>query len=179
MSNLTLSDLAAGLEKFGDRYSALDVFTHDVQGLEQLLDGQPYSGFSESNGIVKHETNVFSFSHGNQRYRFVVFPEHGVVRVTRNGGVRSETMAGAALGTAVGGVVGAAVSRPQDQEIAALAGMALGLLMGGVIGATVADSNAPRRVFALRFDAEKKQWRAYDGGLIRWMKERLARPEFT
>lgn len=41
------------------------------------------------------------------------------------------------------------------------------------------NSNAPRRVFALRFDAEKKQWRAYDGGLIRWMKERLARPEFT
>lgn len=176
MPNLTLSDLAAGLEKFGDRYSALDVFTHDVQELEQLIEGQQVP---ESSGIIKHGPNVFSFPYGNQRYQFVVFPDHGVVRVTRNGGIRPETMAGAALGTAMGGVVGAAVSRPQAQEIAALAGMALGLLVGGVIGAAVADANPPRRVFALRFDADKKQWIAYDGGLVRWMKERLARPELV
>lgn len=174
MPNLTLSDLAAGLEKFGDRYSALDVFTHDVQGLDQLLAGQQSP---ESSGLVKVGANIFSFSHGNRLYNFVVFPDYGVARVTRNGGMRPEAMAGAALGTAMGGVVGAAVSRPQDQEIAALAGMALGLLIGGVIGSALADANPPRRVFTLRFDADKRQWQAYDGGLIRWMKQRLAGPE--
>jgi hypothetical protein len=177
MSSLTIPDLAAGLDEFGETYSALDVFAHDVRGLEQLVAGEQVPGLD---GIAPIGPNAFSFSHGQKQYRLVVFPNHGVVRVTRDGNMRTETMVGAAFGTAVGGAVGAAVSsRPQSQEIAALAGMALGLLIGGVIGAAVADSKAPRRVFALRFDPNAKQWRAYDGGLIRWMKERLAGPDLA
>jgi outer membrane lipoprotein SlyB len=173
MPSLTFSDLATGLEKFGDRYTALDVFVHDVDGLDLLLQGQQVSGLENVTNIGP---NVFSFSHDGRQYDLLVFPDHGVVRVTRNGQVRTETMAGAALGTAVGGAIGSAVSRPQDREIAALAGMALGLLIGGAIGAAVADATPARRIFALRFDADKKRWQAYDGGLVRWMKEKLAGP---
>lgn len=174
--NLSILDLANGLELFGNTYSALDVFVHDVDGLESLLQGQQVVGLESVTSIGP---NAFSFPYDGRQYNLLVFPDHGVVRVMRNGQMRTETMAGAALGTAVGGAIGSVVSRPQDREIAALAGMALGLLIGGAIGAAVADATPARRVFALRFDADKKRWQAYDGGLVRWMKEKLAGPDLA
>ncbi|MDI1433873.1 hypothetical protein [Polyangium sorediatum] len=174
MPNLTLSDLVSGLEEFGERYHALDVFVHDVEGLKRALDGEVEPGFEPIEGVGPV---AFSIPYNGKHYRLTVFAEQGVARLTREEGVRAEVLTSAAIGSAVGGAVGVAASpRPQVQEFAALAGMVLGLLVGAAIGAAVADSNAPRRVFALRFDPQMKEWRAYDGGLVRWMKERLAAP---
>ena len=176
-ASLTRRDLVAGLEEFGDRYQALDVFVHDVADLERALQGEHVAGLQPIEGV---QPASFAFSEAGGNYLLTVFADHGVARVTREQGILAQTMMGAAIGSAVGGAFGAAVaSRPQSHEIAALAGMALGLLIGGVLGATVADSHPPRLVFALRFDPDTKQWRAYDGGLIRWMKERLAAPDLA
>ncbi len=176
MPNLTLSDLVSGLEEFGDRYHALDVFVHDVEGLDRALNREEVEGLQLIEGVGPV---AFAIGIGGKRYRLTVFAEQGVARLTREQGVRPEFLTGAAIGSAVGGAVGAAASRPQNQELAALAGMVFGLLVGAAVGAAMADSSASRRVFALRFDAEAKEWRAYDGGLVRWMKERLAAPGAT
>lgn len=104
------------------------------------------------------DANVFMIHADNKQYWLNVFPEHEIARITRERRMTKEVMAGAALGTAIGGAVDAAAgsSRPQEQELTALAGMILGLLVGAAVGATVATSNAPRRVFALRFDPDEK-----------------------
>lgn len=46
----------------------------------------------------------------------------------------------------------------------------LGLLIGDPIGDGLADA---RRIFAMQLDPVTRQWVAYGGGLLRWMKERL------
>ena len=52
-----------------------------------------------------------------------------------------------------------------------LGGALLGLLVGAPLGGAAGDA---RRVFALIYDAAADQWRAYDGGLLRWIKDQLA-----
>lgn len=181
MDKLSVSDLAAGLEELGDRYQALDVFAKDVADIERLQRGEVVTNLVPARDQTQsgQEFPVFSFAHGDKRYRLRIFPTHGVVRVTRETpDIRPEVALGAAIGAAAGGAAGIALADESvDREFAALAGTILGLLIGAAIGGKVAGTNPPRHVFALRFDPESKTWRAYDGGLLRWMKERLAPPE--
>lgn len=181
MDKLTLSDLAAGLEELGDRYQALDVFAKDVANIDRLLHGEIVTALVPVASQTEPEQRplTFSFEHKGKRYHLRIFPTHGVVRVTREPpGIRTEFALGAAVGAAIGGVAASSLGgKSADRELAALAGTILGLLVGAVIGGKVAGTNPPRHVFALRFDPESKRWRAYDGGLLRWMKERLAPPD--
>jgi len=78
---------------------------------------------------------------------------------------------------ALPGLTGPSVSRAiaaaqSTRGGAAADELVLGLLAGGFLGRDTSQ-DAPRRVFTMRFDATLGQWRAYDGGLVPWMKEHL------
>jgi hypothetical protein len=181
MDKLSLADLAAGLDELGDRYQALDVFAEDVAGIDRALRGEVVEKLEPVGGQTEGEQRplIFSFAHEDKRYRLRIYPAHGVVRVTRERpDIRPEVALSAAIGAVAGGAAGATLgAKSADRELAALAGTILGLLIGTVFGRGVAGPNSPRHVFALRFHPESRTWKAYDGGLLRWMKERLAPPE--
>jgi hypothetical protein len=71
-----------------------------------------------------------------------------------------------------GSPVGAATAAADAQKGGGLLG---GTLLGLLVGATLGSgAEAARRVFALAYDSAAREWRAYDGGLLRWMKDQLA-----
>lgn len=150
--SLSTSDLIGGLELFGDRYHAVDVFADDLD--------------PKAHPEVEHRI----VHHAGKTYRYSVLPEHGVVRLARDSA--SPVAAGAAAGAALGLAVTAA-KKAKGGEL--LRRAVLGVLVGGVIGAASETSQPPRRVFAMQFDRQAQQWKAYDGSLhvLRWMKERL------
>jgi hypothetical protein len=147
---LQTADLLQALELFGDRYHAVDVFADDLD---------PKSHADVEQGIVRH---------AGKTYRYSVLEEHGVVRLARDSA--SPVATGAAAGAALG-LAAAAAAKAKGGEL--LGGAVLGLLVGGVIGAASETSQPPRRVFAMQFDRQTQRWKAYDGMLLRWMKERL------
>lgn len=174
---LTLTDLAHGLETFSDRYQALDVFFDDidVSELQRLAMGEQVPG------LYPIAQDAFLFDRGGHRYRFQIFADEGVARVTRHTGEApspaTNAGTGALAGAAVGALLGAGVSSKRAASEGTATGLVLGLLVGAALGAASTSAEPPRRVFALCFDANEGQWRAYDGGLVRWMKSTLAPPE--
>ena len=161
MPELTLDNLVAGLETFADRYHALDVFMADVAEIRALADGVLVDG------LFPDPANAEALLFQRDRwYRLQLYPADGVARLTR---VAAEVPPDNAAGPAVlGGVLGALIGSGT--------GLLLGLLVGAALGAP-ADAPPARRVFALCFDPARRDWVAYDGGLVRWMKERLAPPQ--
>lgn len=157
---LSLSNLVAALDQF-PRYHAIDVFADDLGELQQ----QPAGLFRP----VDAQGRSFLVAHQGREFQLEIFPEQGVARLSRN-----EVASGvpAAVGGAViGGLVGAAIDAAGKQKgTGLLGGLLLGLLVGGALGA----AGEARRVFALAYDHAAGQWRAYDGGLLRWMKDQLA-----
>ena len=76
------------------------------------------------------------------------------------------------VGAAIGGAIAAAtVAASKQRGDGVLGGALLGLLVGGVLGA--ATTPPVRRVFAMEFDPVARAWVAYDGTLLRWMKDKL------
>ena len=151
---LEIEDLLAGLSLFGSgRYHAVEVFADDLsEDAQRQVAPKPVI---ERNG---------------KTFKFTVFAERGVVRleVAKPSSIGPGAVVGAAVGTAA-----AAAAREKGEAL--LGGALLGLLVGGFIGAA-SDGNRPQRVFAMQFDPSTRQWRAYDGTLLRWMKERLLVP---
>lgn len=153
MRGLTTEDLVRALELFGAKYQALDVFADDLdEGARKDVE----------RGAVKV---------GNGSYRFRVFETHGVVRLER---VPSVDLGSAATGALAGTTLGAAVSAAMGQkEDGLLGGALLGLLIGGALGAGAGSGTPPTKVFALQFDVVSGQWLAYDGSMLRWLKQQL------
>jgi hypothetical protein len=170
---LKLTDLVLGLERFGDRYEAIDVFADDVL---EAWTGQPVPGLQ----LLDAEGRRYRYTPSTGgSYDVEVFPAHGILRLSRPTAVADlpGAVAGALVGAAAGAITGVlayeAVRSAQTKKgEAAAAGLVLGLLAGAALAGGV-QPNAPRRVFTLRFDPVTGQWRAYDGGLVRWMKEHL------
>lgn len=161
---LTIHDLVRGLEQFGGRYEALDVFADD---LVELKTGQPVSGLRAADETGRR----FVLSVGGKAYRLELFDE-GVVRLRKTS--EEAGVAGvAALGGGAGMAIGAAATTKKGEGAAA--GLILGLLAGAIIGSATQQPAAPRRVFTLRFDPAVREWLAYDGALVGWMKQQLAR----
>lgn len=146
---LETTDLVRALTRFGDRYRAVDVFADDL-----------------SSAATDAIRNGKAVTDAGVAYRYRVFPQ-GVVRLERveSSAVAQGAVAGAALGTAI-----AAASEAKGDGV--LGGALLGLLIGGVLGAAT-EKGASRRVFAMQFDPDASQWTAYDGELLRWMKDQL------
>lgn len=91
-----------------------------------------------------------------------------MIRFSRTSEDLDEAGTGAIVGALIGAAIGAAIARKGK---GAAAGLVLGLLAGAVLSGGAA--NTPRRVFTLRFEPSTGEWRAYDGGLVPWMKEAL------
>jgi hypothetical protein len=160
---LKLPDLVLGLERFGDRYAAIDVFADD---LLEIRSAESVAALVDMGG------DRFTYWYQSKSYLLEVIREAGVVRLSRfpSASAAAPEAAPAVLaGLAGTAAIGAALSKKGE---GAAFGLILGLLAGAVIGAQQ-SSAPPRRVFALRFDSATGQWRPYDGGLVPWMKENL------
>jgi hypothetical protein len=46
-------------------------------------------------------------------------------------------------------------------------------VLGLLVGAPIQGSVRSRRVLTVRFNGTDRSWKAYDGGLVRWMKREL------
>jgi len=157
---VAVHDLVSALERFGGKYEAIDVFANDIVELSQWAATRPLPPHIQA---VNAEGTVFVVRHGTQSYRLEIFPAEGVARLSRWLGAAPSQVNSAIAGGALGAAIAAALDKKGGDGW--IGGLLLGLLMGA--------STAPHRVFALAFDAAAKDWRPYDGGLLRWMKERL------
>jgi len=97
-----------------------------------------------------------------------IFPEHGVARVSKP---EAPSAGDAVAGVVAGSLVGAALDSAEKRKAGGLGGLLFGLLVGASLGK---EAGGARRVFALAYDHSLGKWRAYDGGLLRWMKSQLA-----
>jgi hypothetical protein len=159
---LNLDNLIAALNQFS-AYHAIDVFADDLAELHE----RP---FPPSLQQLDAQGRSFLVTHQGTNFKLEIFPAQGVVRLSRNGLPPAAT--GAVGGAIAGGLVGAAIDAAGRQKGEGLLGGALlGLLIGASLGHAAGDA---RRVFALTYDHASGQWRAYDGGLLRWMKAQLA-----
>lgn len=158
---LTVSNLVAALDRF-PAYHAIDVFADDLAELRQPT--------SSSMRPLDAQGRSFLVRDQGRDFKLEIFPERGVARLSKNGSAPTAT--GAVTGTSAGSLFGAAINAANKQKGAGLLGGALlGLLVGAALGGAAGDA---RRVFALIYDPPAGQWRAYDGGLLRWMKDQLA-----
>lgn len=159
---LTVSNLVAALDQF-PAYHEIDVFADDLAELHQPM--------LPAMRPLDPQGRSFVVPYQGRNFRLDIFPERGVARFSRSDPA-PVAEAGAVAGTLAGGPVGAAIAAASEQKGAGLLG---GTLLGLLVGATLGGvAGAARRVFALAYDSSAGQWRAYDGGLLRWMKDQLA-----
>ena len=162
MMPLNLSHLVAALNQFPS-YHSIDVFADDLGELRA-------SPLPSSLRPLDAQGRTFLATHEGKNFKLEIFPEQGVARLCRNG--LPPTTTGVASSAVAGSLVGAAIAAAGKQKgIGWLGGLLLGLLVGASLGGAAGDA---RRVFALTYDHASNQWRAYDGGLLRWMKDQLA-----
>jgi len=165
---LTLDDLLRCLDDFAPQYSMLDVFVDDV---EEMAPGTQIENMHQLDAsglryVLIRQTGA---------YRMELFPQDGVLRLSKEQKPSMTGSEAAALGAIVGAVAGTAAATAAGTSAAkkgagALAGGALGLLVGAALAPR---PDAPRRVFTLQFDPAAHAWVPYDGGLVAWMKQNL------
>jgi hypothetical protein len=153
---LSLDDLARGLEHFGERYEALDVFTRDIKTVGQAV-------LEQRSGDLRSVLGepAFLFERNGRMYK-VRFHPSGIARVTR---ATDETPGPAETPVALGSLGAALGATVLD---AALPSAILGFLVGALLG----EASDSRRVFTMTFDPQAKDWRAYDGPLSRQLREK-------
>ena len=160
---LTLANLTTGLKTFSARYQALDVFIADVAELRELANGQPVPG------LHQFDQDSFVFENEGAGYRLQFFFSEGVAQLTRHDcSVSQQTNMDTSV---VSEMLRAGLSFQEHgySECSLLLGLLVGAVFGGSTGL-----ESFRRVCALCFDPVEQQWRAYDGGLVRWLKSALA-----
>ena len=151
---LSLDDLVRGLEHFGERYEALDVFTRDLQELGRGLMETRRAG----------DDSAFVFERGGRSYKLRFHP-WGIARLTR---ARQETP-GPAEHDAAPGLLGAALQATVlDRWLPAAV---IGFLVGRMLGE---GPDALRLVFTMHFDTSVQDWRAYDGPLLGLIRDKRA-----
>jgi hypothetical protein len=159
-------DLVLGVERFGEHYEAIGVFADD---LLEMRSAAPVSRLQP----LDPEGRRFRYTtEAGKAYVVEVFPDAGIVRLSRSTesapsqeSAPEASLAGPLAETAV------AVALSKKGESASVAPV-LGLLAGATLRG-MSQPNAPRHIFTLRFDPSIGEWRAYDGGLVRWMKQEL------
>lgn len=174
MAELTIQNIADGLVQFAPTYAAIDVFANDVSEIVRWNT----TGFPPAEWVPLDSAGTrFLVPVGGRFHLLEIFGSLGVVRLSVDTpptpNTRTDIAAGATLGGAAGAAIASASSRKGD---AWAAGLVLGLLVGAAVGGAIeasANAKPPRRVFTLRFDPTTYQWRAYDGGLVPWMKSNL------
>jgi len=168
MSQLKINDLVICLNgRHGARYSELVVFADDLAELTQLRIGELPLELTPLDQV-------------GQRFTFREQGRPFILEVSEAGTARLQTVTGdkppsSAMKQMQDEALGAVSSAALRNAVAKKGGgWAAGLVLGLMLGEPLSDDSASRRVLALRFDAAKKRWSAYDGGLVRWMKRELA-----
>lgn len=153
---LALDDLVRGLEYFGDRYEALDVFARDVKDVGRAL-------MEQAAGEVRPDEAepAFVFVRGGRTYKLRFHPS-GFARLTRakNGVPRGSENPVARI------LVGAALAATVLDQ--ALPSAIVGFLVGATLGP---GPDAPRRGFVMSYDPQTGEWQAYDGPLANRVRE--------
>jgi hypothetical protein len=165
MPQLKLNDLVTGLVGRTNRYTELVVFADDLAEVAQLRIGELPLELTP----LDHAGVHFSFGDRGQVFKLEV-SEDGVARLSkmvegtekRRAVLQDEAPHGAVPSAALR----TAVAKKGD-------GWAAGLVLGLLVGPAIAGSQRSRRVLTVRFHGGDRTWKAYDGGLVRWMKREL------
>lgn len=153
---LSLDDLARGLEHFGERYEALDVFARDLKAV-----GQPV--LEQRSGDLRSVVGepAFLFERRGRMYKLRFHPS-GIARVMR---ATDETSGPTENPVALGSLDEALHATVLDPV---LPSAILGFLVGPLLG----EGSDSRRVFPMCFDPQIQDWRVYDGSLARQLREK-------
>ncbi len=153
---LSLDDLVRGLEYFGERYEALDVFTRDLQEVGRML-------------MERRDEPAFVFERGGRSYKLRFHPS-GIARLTR---ARQETP-GPAERQAMPGPLSAALAATSLNQWLPAA------VVGFLVGGPLTDRPDPlRRMFTMHYDPSEGGWCAYDGPLLELLREKRREAEAT
>jgi hypothetical protein len=157
---LSLDDLVRGLEYFGDRYEAFDVFARDVKDVGRALTEQT-SGEAWPGGRPDEREPAFAFVRGRRTYKLRFHPS-GFARLTRakNGAV------GGSENPVARSLLGAALAATVLDHV--LPSAIVGFLVGAALGP---EPDAPRRGFVMSYDLQAREWQAYDGPLANRVRE--------
>ncbi|MCU0656757.1 MAG: hypothetical protein MUF64_16340 [Polyangiaceae bacterium] len=168
---LTFADIVQGLNRFRSRYDAIDVFADDVR---ELAEGTPVLGLALDPQNPNH--GVFHSRDGNA-YALALFPDRGILRLSRLHQPEA-TQAGdpALVGAFAGAVAGTVLAAKNKKGEGAAVGLLLGLLVGAAFEPRASSPHAPQRIFTMRFDPLSREWQAYDGGLVTWAANELFLP---
>ena len=164
MPQIRLTDLVTGLISRGTRYSELVVFADDLSEVAQLRIGELPLELTP----LDHAGVHFSFNERGQTFKLEI-SEDGVARLTKlEGQVKKRTVLQdeAPHGAVPSAALRTAVAKKGD-------GWAAGLVLGLLVGPQIPGSARSRRVLTVRFHGSDRNWKAYDGGLVRWMKREL------
>jgi hypothetical protein len=153
---LSLDDLARGLEHFGERYDALDVFTRSLKAVGQPVleqrSGDLHSVLGEP---------AFLFERNGRVYKLRFHPS-GIARVTRAAEERSgPTENPGALG-----------SLDEALHATVLDPLLPSAILGFLVGELLAEGSDTRRVFPMCFDPQIQDWRFYDGSVAPKLREK-------
>ncbi len=164
MPQLKLNDLVAGLLSRTGRYSELVVFADDLAEVAQLRIGELPLELTP----LDHAGVHFSFRERGQTFKLEV-SEDGVARLSKLEGTekrRTVLQDEAPHGAVPSAALRTAVAKKGD-------GWAAGLVLGLLVGPVISGSTKSRKVLTVRFNGADRTWKAYDGGLVRWMKREL------
>jgi hypothetical protein len=153
---LSLSDLAQGLEHFGERYEALDVFTRDLKAVGQPVLEQR----SDDLRSVAGEP-AFLFERDGRTYKLRFHPS-GIARVTR---ATDETSGPIENPVALGSLDVALHATVLPPVLPAA-------VLGFLVGASLGEGSDARHVFTMCFDPQIQDWRVYDGSVARQLREK-------
>jgi hypothetical protein len=172
-SGLNIMEITVGLAQFGERYHAIDLFADDVQEVEQLRSGEFPAGLTP----IDPEGRRFHIQLGEKNpHQLEIYPDTGRTRVM-HGFARTENENDFNLDSAhgySGDIAQTAIKTALLRKGNCWpSGLVLALLNGHAIGA---GPQSARRVCAISFDPKRRNWNAYDGGLLRWMKNELTFP---
>ncbi len=161
MSLLRVDDIIAGLEKYPDKYDALDVYLKDVEEVIQWGEtSNPPSNWT-SKGPDVYFVNDKAKA---KAYVVQIKEKEGVLRLRRPS--ESDPVTGAIVGGLGGAALSAAISRKPEAILGTV-------VVGMLVGALVAPEEPTRRVFSMRFDPDTRGWRAYSGALLPAVKQQL------
>jgi hypothetical protein len=164
MPQLRLNDLVTALLSRGARYSELVVFADDLAEVAQLRIGELPLELTP----LDHAGVHFSFTDRGQTFKLEV-SEDGVARLAKLEGPvkkRAVVQDEAPHGAVPSAALRTAVAKKGD-------GWAAGLVLGLLVGQAIPGSVKSRKVLTVRFHGTDRTWKAYDGGLVRWMKREL------
>jgi hypothetical protein len=159
MNLLRVDDIIAGLEKYPDKYDALDVYLKDVEEVVQWGE----TSHPPSNWTSKGP-DVYFVNDKAKAYVVQIKEREGVLRLRR------PSQSDPATGAIVGGLGGAALSAAISRKPEAILGT---VVVGMLVGALVAAEEPSRRVFSMKFDPNTRGWRAYSGALLPAVKQQL------